>query len=509
MCLLKPSELNNNNCAHDECKNFRMLNKPACIYSFNPAGKPANLLNLTPSQSNSNLGLQNPHSQDLLGPRPSTYLTNNSNEDPEDDGSFVLNKKKLRVESNNGYGSEAKPAGLQTDINGQPIMMNTQFTQMTANNGYDDKSLFNAPILNSLLLSNNNSGANKVNDQRNNTVPVIQVAQPLYMPYMGNQMGIVDPNMQNISYIPVQQGFQQGFQPQLQNFAQNMKMKPAMDMNLQNLSTPSSADNFQKNFNIEEHFNQFQNKLSEVLISQNKMLIDLREKNDLVQDTLACLINEVSALKQIVKQNNTENVGFIKSKAAQLTQQYTDTSREIASSESLLSSLYGPNHNFQYQLVFKSELPLPLYRERNFKFTVLLTDKDGNLVKNCNRIPLSLAIYTSENPPKFVDVNTSGNKILKGIIDKDMVDGAVTFDKIQIKEVTSHFRNGWVFFVVYPKTAGTVFNRATPVGNAVLVDHNQVRPLVLERVVVKAKKLKEKDAKGEDIEEGSEIDQEL
>jgi len=143
------------------------------------------------------------------------------------------------------------------------------------------------------------------------------------------------------------------------------------------------------------------------------------------------------------------------------------------------------------------------------RFTVLMTDKEGNLVKNCNRIPLSLAIYTSENPPKFVDVNTSGNKILKGVIDKDMVDGTVTFDKIQIKEVTSHFRNGWVFFVVYPKTAGTVFNRAMPAGNAVLVDHNQIRPLVLERVVVKAKKLKEKDSKGDDVQESPENDQEL
>jgi len=499
MCLLKPSELNNNNCAHDECKNFRMLNKPACIYSFNPAGKP---LNLTPQQSNSNSGLHNQLNQDVLGPR-ANYL--NSNEDLDDD-SFVLNKKKLRVESNNGYGAEAKPAGIQSDMNGQPIMMTNQQPQMIVNNGYDDKSLFNAPMLNNILLANSNSGANKSIEQRQNGMPVMQVAQPLYIPYMSNQMGMIDPNMQGIQYIPVQQNFQ----PQLQQLTQNLKMKPMMDLNLQSVSTPSSAENY-KNFNIEEYMNQFQSKLSEVLVSQNKMLIDLREKNDLVQDTLACLINEVSALKQVVKSNNTEeSAGFIKSKAAQLAQQFTDNSREIASSESLLSSLYGPSATFQYQLVFKSELPLPLYRERNFKFTVLLTDKDGNLVKNCNRIPLSLAIYTSENPPKFVDVNTSGNKILKGIIDKDMVDGAVTFDKIQIKEVTSHFRNGWVFFVVYPKTAGTVFNRAMPAGNAVLVDHNQIRPLVLERVVVKAKKLKEKDAKDEEAaEESSEMDQEL
>lgn len=69
-----------------------------------------------------------------------------------------------------------------------------------------------------------------------------------------------------------------------------------------------------------------------------------------------------------------------------------------------------------------------------------------------NRIPLNISIYTSENSPKFIDTNTSGNKILKGNTDKDMLQGQITFDKIQIKEVTSHFRNGWVFLVIYPKS---------------------------------------------------------
>jgi len=119
------------------------------------------------------------------------------------------------------------------------------------------------------------------------------------------------------------------------------------------------------------------------------------------------------------------------------------------------------------------------------------------LIKNANRIPLTLAIYTSENPPKFIDVNTSGNKIFKGLIDKDLVDGAVTFDKIQIKEVTSHFRNGWVFFVVYPKTSGVVLNNFVGGPSGIMVNHQQVKPLVLEKVVVKAKRAKEREVSEE------------
>lgn len=36
-----------------------------------------------------------------------------------------------------------------------------------------------------------------------------------------------------------------------------------------------------------------------------------------------------------------------------------------------------------------------------------------------------------------------------------MIDGIVTFEKVQICDVTSHFRNGWIFLVVFPKNAGT------------------------------------------------------
>lgn len=83
-------------------------------------------------------------------------------------------------------------------------------------------------------------------------------------------------------------------------------------------------------------------------------------------------------------------------------------SNEAATTETLISYLYGQNTDFTHQLVLKTNIPLPLYRERNFKFTLLLTDKNGNLVENANRIPLTIGIYNSENVPKFIDTNTAG-----------------------------------------------------------------------------------------------------
>lgn len=63
---------------------------------------------------------------------------------------------------------------------------------------------------------------------------------------------------------------------------------------------------------------------------------------------------------------------------------------------------------------------------------------------------LKMSIYSSENPPAPIELNTSGNKILKGQLVKEVINGTCKFDKLQIKEVSSHFRNGWIFIVVTP-----------------------------------------------------------
>jgi len=132
------------------------------------------------------------------------------------------------------------------------------------------------------------------------------------------------------------------------------------------------------------------------------------------------------------------------------------------------------------------------------RFTVVLTDKNGNTVENSNRIPLTIGLYSSENPPKYIDANTAGNKILKGFIEKDLISGTATFEKIQIKEVTSHFRNGWIFFVVYPKITNTGGSGNLLMGGSSnAINSQKIKPLILEKVVVKAKKAKEKETTGE------------
>jgi len=43
------------------------------------------------------------------------------------------------------------------------------------------------------------------------------------------------------------------------------------------------------------------------------------------------------------------------------------SANESITSDDLLAFLYGDKSDFEYQIVLNYELPLPLYRERNFE----------------------------------------------------------------------------------------------------------------------------------------------
>lgn len=79
-----------------------------------------------------------------------------------------------------------------------------------------------------------------------------------------------------------------------------------------------------------------------------------------------------------------------------------------------------------------------------------LVDQNSFLSRLPQPLYLRISIYSSENPPSKIELNTSGNRILKGSLVTEVVNGKCEFDKLQIKEVSSHFRNGWIFFVVQP-----------------------------------------------------------
>lgn len=238
----------------------------------------------------------------------------------------------------------------------------------------------------------------------------------------------------------------------------------------------------------------FQMKIFNMFQIQNKVLMDLKEKNNMLTDTLNVLLQEIKKLRTTIGNSKIDAVTTASSKSMLnlLVPQNITAGGDTLSVDDMIMFLYGKTIDFKYKFVLNSHLEFPLYRERNFSFSVSLVDMEDKPIANSNRIPLSIAIYTSENPPKYVDANTSGNKIMKGFVEKDLNSGMAVFEKIQIKEVTSHFRNGWVFLVVYPKMPSFATN-IQPIPGQNIVDYNQIKPLVIDRVIVKAKKIRERD----------------
>ena len=74
----------------------------------------------------------------------------------------------------------------------------------------------------------------------------------------------------------------------------------------------------------------------------------------------------------------------------------------------MLEALYPGRPEFKFFLRVEEELPLPIYRERNFGFKIKLVNEAGQLVRNGTPLKLSVAIYTCSNPPRQLETNTSG-----------------------------------------------------------------------------------------------------
>ena len=125
---------------------------------------------------------------------------------------------------------------------------------------------------------------------------------------------------------------------------------------------------------------------------------------------------------------------------------------------------------YKYQLTLEDKLIFPLYKERNFSLNLSISDLYGNKVKLCNPEKFHLGLYTAENPPKPVTHNTSGSNVLRGTIET-FANSEIGFFKVCINEVSSHFRNGVFSLVVMPESG------------------SQVKPLVIQNVVVKARKI--------------------
>jgi len=133
-------------------------------------------------------------------------------------------------------------------------------------------------------------------------------------------------------------------------------------------------------------------------------------------------------------------------------------------------------------LELSGSVPNPICKGKYFTIKVLLEPQGEKQIPMEERIQLNVALYTAENPPKLINHNMAGGGMIKGhntswlTFDEAEQKHAASF-KIQLNEVTSHFRNGWVFLVVQPHSPSEYLDQTG----------YKIKPLIVKHLVIKAK----------------------
>jgi len=267
--------------------------------------------------------------QSLNVKRPATAAMDASIGEQE---TVFLNKKKVKPEEENKP-EEMNQSTIKNN-NPQPVFadINSLLSQQLLSQGSANQ---NAGVQPQLQFINGINGLTTANGQLIYTAKQDNPAQnfgfgnnAIYIPLVQPQTNLgINNNFTSV----VAQNQQNVFNPLngAQMFPQNMRIKNApsnnnnlISINSLNMSTidsdnrnmsnnnsgssPSSAPTGSNNSSgsqnsaTEAFMKEFQSKMSGLLLSQNKMLLELKEKNDIIQDTLACLINEMSALKYFI-----------------------------------------------------------------------------------------------------------------------------------------------------------------------------------------------------------------
>ncbi|CAG9319200.1 unnamed protein product [Blepharisma stoltei] len=204
-------------------------------------------------------------------------------------------------------------------------------------------------------------------------------------------------------------------------------------------------------------------KIMNAIMLQGKLMQQIAEQNENLHNKLADIRREIENL-QVPGLPSDPQSGIVPSK------------------QNLLDLLTGEDTKFDFSLELSGSVPNPVCKGKYFSIKVFLEPVGEERIPIEERIQLGVSLYTAENPPKLINHNMSGGGMIKGhstswlTYDENERKHATSF-KIQLNEVTSHFRNGWVFLVVQPQTPCEYLEQSG----------YKLKPLIVKHLVIKAK----------------------
>ena len=188
----------------------------------------------------------------------------------------------------------------------------SQFSQpsSTVGGAGGDKNLLNNIILNNLLQTGGTMKSDPAMQKMTNPNILLSLLQnppgnfnlqnkPMSQQPGMNPLGFPQLFPQNIGGKPggmggINPGGSAGF-----GLGQDSLSPNAIDANTMNVANLINdiKTKSENGLSGDSFLKEFQGRILGLLFTQNKMLTDLKEKNDVLQDTLACLINEINTIK--------------------------------------------------------------------------------------------------------------------------------------------------------------------------------------------------------------------
>ncbi|CAD8114707.1 unnamed protein product [Paramecium sonneborni] len=145
------------------------------------------------------------------------------------------------------------------------------------------------------------------------------------------------------------------------------------------------------------------------------------------------------------------------------------------------------NQQYKYELQMEEDLELPCYRNRIFQIKLRLVQNEKTII-NANNLLVELQIWTYDKIPKKLTHNNKNQSIFKGCQQAIIKKGYGSLNRIQIKEVSSHFPKGVFMMIILPIDDGAVIGDETKYQ----IKKEWIKPLIISDVSIKAKKFSDR-----------------
>ncbi|OMJ93373.1 hypothetical protein SteCoe_3611 [Stentor coeruleus] len=194
----------------------------------------------------------------------------------------------------------------------------------------------------------------------------------------------------------------------------------------------------------------------------------------IIQNLCQMLYSQNQQLLKIAESNKslTANIDILTDKAKTILRSHEECfdSNLSKSDNGSLQNIFS-DEDYQYSICLIEDLPQVILKEKGFQISISLIDMNLKRLQIPFHFKFQIELYTMENPPKLLEHNIHGKKILRGTLTSFTVDNwKVLFNNIVINEVSSHYPNDSLRIVVQH------------------IGSHLIKPLVINNVSVRARK---------------------